>query len=53
MIMRANGTMCTGSLGRKEAVPPVAGFVRLIGLLLGTQPLIMALARRTGLEIVL
>ena len=45
--------MCTWSSGRKEAVQPVAGFVRLIGLLLGTHTLIMALARRTGLEMVL
>jgi hypothetical protein len=37
----------------KVAVQPVAGFVRLIGLLLGSYTLIMALAGRTGLEIVL
>jgi hypothetical protein len=34
--------MYTWPLGRKEAVQPVAGFVRLIGLLLGIQTLIMA-----------
>jgi hypothetical protein len=53
MIMRANSTVDNWSSGRKEAVQLVAGFVRLIGLLFGTQTLIMALTRRTGLEIVL